>query len=217
MKLFKQRKRDSSRPNRDRRKASKAQSLVEVAITFPLILMILSGLIEFGFMLNYYLSLVDATREAARFFSIPTPFNEDGTDKLEFYQAAASMVLDRLQPVDTNDTSRKIVLSPDTDDVVISIFSVAGPGNITRYPTSMGGEFRWFNNDASDFTVADISSRLLHGAPNTGIVLVEVFYDYHHVVGLPWVQLFLPDPVTLHAFTMMPTSAAEPTPTPLSP
>ncbi len=217
MNLFKRPKQTLTRPFQGRRKAFKAQSLVEVAITFPLIIMILSGLIEFGFMLNYYLSLVDATREAARYFSIPSPFNDDGTDNNDFYLAAESMVIDRLQPVDANDTSRKIVLSPDTDDVVVSVFSVAGPGQVNRYPTSAPTGHAWFNNDASDFTAADINSRLLYGAPNTGIILVEVFYDYHHVVGLPWVRLFLPDPVTLHAFTMMPTSAAEPTPTPLSP
>jgi len=217
MKLFKREKQNSAQPNKGRRKAFKAQSLVEIAITFPLIIMILSGLIEFGFMLNYYLSLVDATREAARTFSNFDPFNEDGSDNLTFYQSAASMVIDSLQPKSAADTSRKIVFSSDDDDIIISVFSVAGPGSVNRYPTSTGGEFRWFNNDASDFTTADISSRLLLGAPNTGIILVEIFYDYHHVVGLPWVRVFLSDPVTLHAYTMMPISAAEPTPTPLGP
>lgn len=217
MKLFKLLAKKTNPPNKGKSKVFKAQSLVEVAITFPLILMILSGLIEFGFMLNYYLSLVDATRETARTFSNFDPFNADGTDNLTFYQSAASMVLDSLQPKSAADTSRKIIFSADDDDVIISVFSVAGPGSVYRFPASSGGEFRWFNNDASGFTIADISSRLLHGAPNTGIILVEVYYDYHHVVGLPWVQLFLSDPVELHAYTMMPISAAEPTPTPLGP
>ena len=33
----------------------------------PILLMLLSGVIEFGFMLNYYLDVIDATRETARF------------------------------------------------------------------------------------------------------------------------------------------------------
>jgi hypothetical protein len=217
MKLFKLLAQKIGHPAKGRKRAFKAQSLVEVAITFPLILMILSGVIEFGFMLNYYLSLVDATREAARTFSNFDPFNEDGSDNLTFYQSAASMVLDSLQPKSAADTSRKIVFSSGDDDVIISVFSVSGPGNVGRFPSSSGGEFRWFNNDSSSFTTADISSRLLYGAPNTGIILVEIFYDYHHTMSLPWIQLFLPDPVELHAYTMMPISAAEPTPTPLGP
>ena len=42
------------------------QSLVEVAITFPILIMLFTGVVEFGFILNTYLSLVDATRDAYR-------------------------------------------------------------------------------------------------------------------------------------------------------
>ena len=42
---------------------TRGQSLVEVAIAFPVLIILFSGVIEFGFILNYYLSLLDATRE----------------------------------------------------------------------------------------------------------------------------------------------------------
>ena len=48
---------------------TRAQSLVETAILLPFLLLILSGLIEFGFLLNRYLVLLDAVRNAARFSS----------------------------------------------------------------------------------------------------------------------------------------------------
>jgi|GEM_PF-4181619 len=35
---------------------TRGQSLVEIAIAFPVLIMMLAGLVEFGFMLNYYLS-----------------------------------------------------------------------------------------------------------------------------------------------------------------
>ncbi|NOH03534.1 MAG: hypothetical protein HND47_17015 [Chloroflexi bacterium] len=76
---------------------TRAQSLVEFAITLPIILILLSGVVEFGFALNYYLSLLDATREAARFFSDQDPFTRDGGgaitgDDNNFYASAATMV-----------------------------------------------------------------------------------------------------------------------------
>ncbi len=47
----------------------RGQSLVEMALTLPVMLILLSGLIEFGFMLNEYLTLQDGVRNAARFAS----------------------------------------------------------------------------------------------------------------------------------------------------
>lgn len=51
------------------KKIPKGQSLVEIAILLPVLLILLSGLIEFGFLFNEYLSLQDAVRNAARFAS----------------------------------------------------------------------------------------------------------------------------------------------------
>ena len=196
------------------KRKTKGQSLVEVALTFPLMLMMLSGLIEFGFMLNYYLSLTDASRETARFFSNFDPFDENGQDNINgFYAPAAAFLLNNLEPVDSNDTSRKIALDTTVDDVVISVFSASG-GTVTRYPHINQGEYRHNNNVASRFSTLEVESRLVDTAPDTGILLVEIFYDYHQVLKLPWLAPFLPDPVTLYGYTMMPLSAAEPTPTP---
>ncbi|NOY99814.1 MAG: pilus assembly protein [Chloroflexi bacterium] len=202
----------AKRRARKQKKSHKAQSLVEIAITFPVLLMLLSGLVEFGFMLNYYLSLTDVTRETARFFSNFDPFNPDGSDDLTFYQNAAGFLIQSLEPRDAQDTTKKIQLDSAADDIIISVFSVSG-GTATLFPTS--GEYHWFNNDSSRFSTTDIASQLVGGAPNTGILLVEVFYDYHQVLAFPWVTAFVPDPVTLYAYTMMPLAAAEPTPTPI--
>ena len=203
---------------RQGRSRAKAQSLVEIAIALPVLLILLSGMIELGFMLNYYLSLLDSTREAARLYSNFDPFLRDEDrnpigDDLDFYQGVAATVVDSLQPANEQDTSRKIVLDAANDDVVVSIFSVDGT-NVVRFPSSLGGEYHWFNNQPSAFSDAEIVSRLISTAPPTGILLVEVFYDYHQVLALPWITIFIPNPTMLHAYTMMPLSAAEPTPTP---
>jgi hypothetical protein len=194
----------------------RGQSLVEIAIALPVILILLSGMIELGFMLNYYLSLLDSTREAARLFSNSDPFLRDEYgnpigDNLAFYQGVAGTVVRSLQPANAQDTSRKIVLDSASDDIVVTVFSVDG-----TIPTRMG-EYHWFDNQPSAFNDAEIASRLNGSAPPTGILLVEVYYDYHQVLALPWITAFIPNPTMLHAYTMMPISAAEPTPTPSSP
>jgi len=216
------------RPNRK----SRGQSLVELAIAFPVILILFTGLIEFGFILNYYLSLLDATREAARFYSNADPF-EDGfrvgncmcpastcpneapvdtadadCDRAAFYDGAAAMVLKNLQPRDLahpeEDSSRKIFFNPSTDDIIISVFDIRGAGLMTRYPA---GDYHWFGNMESGISDADITNQLISGAPNKIILLVEVYYAHHQILAFPWFSMFVPDPVMLHAYTMMPMPA----------
>ncbi|RME86731.1 MAG: pilus assembly protein [Anaerolineae bacterium] len=197
----------------------RAQSLVEFAVFLPIFIMLVSGITEFGFMLNYYLTLLDGTRESARLFSNFTPFEEPPTgqncnfdgdancDNEAFYQGAAAAVIDAIEPLE---------LDPAADDVIISVFSITEDGSVSRFPSDTG-EWRWYNNHASRLSTEEIASRLNTNAPATGALLVEVFYDYHQVLKLPWLLVFVSDPVTLHAYSIMPLSAAEPTPTPMSP
>ncbi len=195
----------------------RAQSLVEFAIFVPLLIMLTVSIAEFGFMLNYYLNLLDGTRESARLFSNFTPFEEpppgqdcsfDGDancDNEDFYQSAAATVIEAIQPLE---------LDPTSDDIVISVLSITDSGTISRYPSG-SGEWRWFNNRSSTLDNTTISQRLTAGSPATGALVVEVFYNYNHTLSLPWLTAFIPDPVPLHVYTIMPLSAAEPTPTPI--
>ncbi len=170
------------RPNRK----SRGQSLVELAIAFPVILILFTGLIEFGFILNYYLDC----------------------DRAAFYDGAAAMVLKNLQPRDLahpeEDSSRKIFFNPATDDIIISVFDIRGAGLMTRYPA---GDYHWFGNMESGISNADITNQLISGAPNKIILLVEVYYAHHQILAFPWFSMFVPDPVMLHAYTMMPMPA----------
>ncbi|MEW6401442.1 MAG: TadE/TadG family type IV pilus assembly protein [Chloroflexota bacterium] len=197
------------------KRKSTGQSLVEVAIALPVLLLIFSGLVEFGFMLNHYVSLTDATRETARYFANYDPFNADGTDNYDtFYLYAAGYLKGKLEPdMDLEagteaQSSRRIMLDPLADDIVITVFSICNGNVVARYPTA--GDYRWRGNDASRFTNEEIESRLVGSAPATGVLLVEVFYDYHMVLALPWITAIIPNPVPLHSYTIMPLSAAEP-------
>lgn len=188
---------------------SRAQSLVEFAITLPILLLLFSGLVEFGFALNYYLSLLDATRESARYYSNFDPFLPGTSDDdPAFYTGAAEEAYANLDPTvrPGNEAyqGRRIVLDPTADDVLVSVFSWSEDGGLIRYPTA--GTFRLFGNTTSKFTDAMIAAKFPSGSPNAGLVLVEVHYHYNPILT----RLFLQEPLLLRAHTIMPLSAAEP-------
>lgn len=61
---------------------SRGQSLVEFALILPAMLLILAGILDFGFMLNTRITLINGTREAARWavteknvLNIPSEFS----------------------------------------------------------------------------------------------------------------------------------------------
>ena len=216
-------------------KNSRGQSLVELAILFPLLLMMLSGLVEFGFLLNQYLNLLDGAREAARFASDGDPFIRDSNQNCsvslgaitnDFYNQAACLAQQVALP---------IRLDSGRDDIVISAFGVADGVVVARYPASpqdppagaeTAGEWHLLGYgggcdptadscNPSKFTSGRINSFLSGSAPNTGILLVEIYYDYDQVLALPWITAFVPDPIHIHTFAIMPLVAAEPEPTPI--
>jgi Flp pilus assembly protein TadG len=66
------------------------------------------------------------------------------------------------------------------------------------------------------YTVEKVNDLLTQNnlLPGRGYVAIEVFYCYHQVLGVPLFTQFVPDPIQIHAYTIMPLPAAQPTPTP---
>ena len=235
------------------RQKSRGQSLVEIALTLPVLLILFSGMVEFGFMLNYYLSLLDATRYAARHYSGKNPFITPSlnlADDQTFYYfydnatdpanpvdyGAAYDVWSQLQPRDSSDNARKVGLNPNTDDVIVSVYSVDKTGAINPYPLSAyypspvgagspfihgsghcpssdpdvnDGKFHLYCNVKGTFNSATLLSQIVSGSPCQGFLVVEVAYQYHQILGLPWTELTIGSPI-LHAYTVMPLPAAAP-------
>ncbi len=215
------------RPPSSRRKG-RGQSLVEFVFILPVLLLILSGLVEFGFWMLEYSNLIQATRNAARFaldndyrFIMPecTPNRTascnvgSGRDICgqDFYCKTVIIVMDTM-----GQHAPQITLDPATDDVVVSVFTLTEDHYVTdRYPDADG--WSYYGNHTSAFTNAEIQQILDNqGVENTsaGYVLVEVFYNYHQILGLPWLTAFVPDPIPLYGYTFMPLYSAAPTPTP---
>ena len=192
-----------------RRRGARGQSMVEFLVMLPVLLIMMSGLIEFGFLLNYYLDIIDGARDGARFAANVDPLEPDDfildcSNSTYFYRLVPCVVTQALEP--------QITLDPARDDLVISAFSVGGGVVTARFPDADG----WSLNShyTSRFTSADLQAMLDPSAPNTGVVLVEIFFNYDMILGLPWITAFIDNPVVLHAYTIMPNTFVEPTRTP---
>lgn len=201
---------------------TKAQSMVEFAISLPILILLFTGMIEFGFMLNTYLSLQDATRASARLFSNETPFefdvNGDVVDKISFYEDSAQFVVDTLEL-----NAREVSIDSTRDNVLVSVITVdvdndVDPPVIDTITRHSGGDFYYLYGDAIPATLYDNTSIEDFMTANSsipvdaGLLVIEIFYSYEGVLNLPWTIPFFSEdnPTTLYASTIMPLTAAKP-------
>jgi hypothetical protein len=216
------------------RAKSIGQSLVEFTVLLPVLLIMISGLVEFGIALNYYLDLIDAAREAARFAADADPIRDPNPPygyldpNPAFYTNIQTLAMQSLRAASDNriDWPKMQVMYGASwcdyvnGDIVISAFGTLNqspnPAIVDkRFPIAMGDSgVSMCNHYSSKITSAQIQAQLDPAAPTGGLVLVEVFYDYNQVLALPWITAFVPNPIHLHAYTIMPNANVEPTPTP---
>lgn len=210
------------------RRKTKGQSFIELALVFMVLMMLFAGVVELGNLINLYLDIIDSTREAARYANAVSLYKIDPITHVssigeDVYDKSAQVAWATLNPAcalllpakpgaaNCPANEMKIDFDPATDDIVISIFSYDG-ASLLRFP-ALG--WSRFGNHTSTVTDAEIIANLDPTAPNTGLVLVEIFYDYHQLLGMPFFTDVIPDPIPVHTFSIMPYPGAEPTPTPL--
>jgi hypothetical protein len=214
----------------------KGQSLIELTLVLTILLTLLTGMVEFGNLLNQYITVVDAAREGSRFASNDDPFirtavpiicengDVDFCDRANFYTNIDQIIegsFDKSgeRAKDAKGALAPIVLDPAKgDDVIVSVFSMKD-GVATRFPKDRGEDgwsyygYKGLGGQKSSFSTAELTSRLDPAAPDTGMVVVEIYYNYDQILKL-WGFIGVPDPIRVHAYSIMPLSAAEPTPLP---
>jgi hypothetical protein len=237
----------------------RAQSFVELALVLPVLILLLLGVVEMVIFIGRYLDGLDLTREAARFASVRDPFDNPSEDcncstagKFSFYYDTACV----FSPPETagicsnpdfcNGLNSYFTLNRETDDVVISVYTVTNGAVSDVWPKVRSSTMdcvRQTNNgywalsdhdNESDYnsnwqrdcngnvvrstpyyTLDRVTSLLDSNAPpNKGFVAVELYYCHEQVLGLPMFTLFVPNPIQIHAYTLMPLPAAAPTATP---
>jgi hypothetical protein len=188
------------------------------------------------------MNALDLTREASRFassrdFTALTVENPSGLPEsacvdaaLHYYYDTACFFLD-------TDINPYLAISPSQyADVVVTVFTVNDDQVTDRWPDdgngSMGDNHWSLYNDnwtrdcngsvilsEPFYTNAEIEAMFVRGTgvPMTdrGLVLVELYYCYRQVLGLPVISQIIPNPLRMHAFTLMPAAQAIPTPTPI--
>ncbi|MBI4730731.1 MAG: pilus assembly protein [Chloroflexi bacterium] len=65
------------------------QSFVELMLILLVLALILAGVVEFGFLMNNYLHVLDGAREAARYSANSVAIADDGTSIMSFYENTA--------------------------------------------------------------------------------------------------------------------------------
>ena len=197
-------------------KLRRGQSLVEFSLMLPILLIMLSGLVEFGFLLNSYLDVIDAAREAARFAANEDPTVDSPTDlppnfwhtawtnSRGFLFTASDGRID-WTPTDAFDCTDV------KGDIVVSAFGFFSNTVQTRYPIDDSDGASNCENYPTKWEDEDINDKMSDSSiGNSGAVLVEIYYEYEWLLGLPWITAFMPDGIVLHAYTIMPNTYAEP-------
>ena len=146
----------------------------------PILLILLSGLFEFGFMFNHYLAVLDAARNAARFSSdsyYATTSADTSCATIDFYRQAACEAMANLENEEPTITLC-LPTSPASehcdpadwatmDDIIISVFSVlrlepTGEEIVRFAHADLCPEYGWSY-------AADLSSRDQCASDRTGL------------------------------------------------
>jgi len=185
----------------------RGQSLVELSLITPIVLLLLLGLTEVGAALRSFLVVSNAAREGARYgakskytpdenivdwvrqsaVSLPITANVDGVNVVDGEKA--TVIVTRL---------RKVFSEGSYEYEVEDSYLEGGDGRDTVLTEE------WFTSQEQKSQELDEKEWPV-GVPREAMdmIAVEVMFDHDHLTGLFSVGSFLPDPVPLHAMTVM--------------
>lgn len=164
---------------RRREAAERGQSLVEMAFILPLLIAIVIGALEFGFVFDHHLTLEYATREGARAGSALAhggsgpPGCAGASDVDPRIIAAVQRVLTSPgSPINLSDVTEIHIYDAGLD-------GEEGATNVWRYSAGMGPTVDGVPLNFVEFSNAWPACNRNNGSVNTDSVGVSVFYTYH--------------------------------------
>jgi len=179
------------------------QSLVELVILLPVLILLLVGLVEVGMALHSYLIVTSASRDAARFgargtftdVQIARHAKESSYGQLDFRtygpDANTTIIVTRLHIGTELDNM---------DDISYTVY-ITGLSRPSRVdPLALATLLKEANDDFNRTLLAEHPDALPSAED---VVIVEVYYDHPQVLGAPFIADILPNPITLYAQTMM--------------
>lgn len=208
------------------------QSMVEMALTIPILLLILAGTLEIGWYFNVKINFQDASREGGRIAadgsmeiyhanhnhhspaydgtSIDCSANQDNPNAYQFdvYELAACRTLESMQ--NTFDRSSNSVW----DDIVISVYQTKN-GDITKVlPADSNGSWSLTGAQRGKITPEYISQRVSHqsnwsgACPLTiGYIAIEIFYVHKQFLGLLAFNPYIPEYSAGYVYSIFPQNS----------
>ena len=122
---------------RERLRSERGAELIEFALCFPLLLIVVLGILDFGFLFQRYEVVTNAAREGARIAVLPGYAAADVTDRVEQYLTAAG--LDAAQADVTPIAAAAVEIAPGGPCMTLSGVRVDYPhtysfvGNFMKY------------------------------------------------------------------------------------
>jgi len=215
------------------------QSFVELMLIVPILALMLAGVVEYGMLLNNYLKVLDGTREGARLGS-QAPKSDLSSDLEKFFVLVASKSLGTMTPINLNgNRGDDLIISVIYVDKYNTVQLRTPDENgwslcahyseiMTKYTTAMQthlttDQYTAFVNGwnactpkTSKITSGDVQLNMDSPDINTGIILVEAYYDYPQMLKLPIIEQ-IGDPIPVYTYSMMPMASAMTTPVPPTP
>lgn len=201
----------------------KGQSLVEMALITPLLILMFLGVFEVGYALRDQLIIVNTSREAARFATkgqnlVVTDDSVIGYEEIitQSIASAAHQLQNELYvPAESGLIISNIIATVTVTDCANGTYHVIYPSpdkEYLMYKTSDVYESKVdFVTEAMQIGERNrnISCRLLDdsgqpmGIPLEHVVIVEMFYTHHQLLGFPLLSNPLSDPIPLYSKTVM--------------
>jgi hypothetical protein len=159
-----------------RNNAERSQALIELAVTLPVLLALLVGLVQVVMIAHNYLVVLEASREGARLGA----------------RGAAYFSNDEIRTLVEQNLSRGGYTSANGLEDIIIVRAEVGPGvSINHYEANRTlGSSR-----PMIWTQAKLASSLDPSDPHSRLVIVEIHHDHR--------SIFLPNPIALRVHSTM--------------
>lgn len=203
----------------------KGQSLVEMALMLPILLIMFVGVFEVGYAIRNQLILNTVSREGARFASKSVNMNlNNEVEAQKSYDVVVEHMYDALADTLPNDFDGLVI----TNIVVQSGFPCEDVENcncetaiyhpytstLILTPEINGYEFyKYTKNAESKINVAELSQEMLlynnkincnyqltggeEPSLTNHMIMVEIYYSHHQLIGFPGLNLI--DPIPLYS------------------
>jgi len=171
---------------------NKGQSVVEMAIMMPILVVIVVGLVEVGAILFSQMTVTNAAREGTR-------FGVAGGNDHDITLVAQEAL--------------SVTLNYNGNNANLYIFrgKTGADGHFDTSTSDLDAESYWYVHQTISGTTSIASSKLISPTkieselgymPDTKVLIVQAFYDHKSLLGLPVID-WLADQVLLSSYTLM--------------